>query len=109
MKFIREKEINKLSNEDLVKHIKSVAELLSNEEGVVSVELDSCQDIDGEEIVYNGTVIGIYSVTPEGLKYNDMKGDIIGTISFRDATSLSTNLLIGIVNNYQGTIINEIL
>ncbi len=83
--------------------------MLSTEKSVDSVELDSCQDINGKDIVYNGTVIGIDSVTPSGLNYNNTNGDIIGTISFEDAKSLDTKLLIEIVGNYQGTIVNEVL
>jgi hypothetical protein len=110
MKFLKEKELRNLSNDDLVNHIKSLAEMLSTEEGVESVELDSCQeDDDGKEIVYNGTIIGIDSVVPTGLNYNDVDGEVIGTISFEEAKSLDKNLLVLIVRNYQGTIVNEVL
>ena len=110
MKILKEKELKSLSNEDLVNHIKSLSIILSNKENVNNVELDSCQDDDkGKPIVYNKTVIGIDSVTPSGFKYNDMEGNIIGTITFEDAQYLDNKLLLQIAGNYQGTITNEIL
>ncbi len=109
MEFLKEKQILALSKEDLVSHLKSVADMLLSEEDVDSVELDDCQDLAGEDIIYDGEVIGIAYVTPTGLQYNNMKGDVIGTISFNTALSLDIALLRELVSNYQGTIVNEIL
>lgn len=111
MKFLKEKELIGLTKEDLVNHLKETAKMLLDKYDTDCVELDSCQETDdGEMIVYNGQRIGVNSVDVNGVKYNDcISGNILGTITFEQILEFDIKLIHQILNNYQMTILNEIL
>ena len=111
MKYLSYKEIRNMNKAELIQHLQTIAQMLSSEHGVDEVELDSCQDYDdGTHIYYQNEHIGIDAVTPQGLRFNDPdSGEVIRTLPFEEAHYFETDLLAQIVNNYQGTIVNEVL